>query len=149
MAGKRAASFIPVPTPVRRPGPNLQVYVIFTELGETRRALRAASHLARDLDGRLVLLAAEAVPYPLPLDKPPVSTEFTERVLSQLVHEQDAEACAVLYFCRDRKETIRRALGPDSLVVLGTRKGWWPSSERMLARLLRRDGHQVIYADIR
>jgi hypothetical protein len=124
------------------------VYVIFTDFEGTRRALQAAAQLAHDLETRFVLLAAQVVPYPLPLDDPPVAAEFTERVLSQLVSEQEAEVSVKLYLCRDRKETIRSALGPDSLVVLGTRRRWWPGSERMLARLLRRDGHKVIYAGI-
>jgi hypothetical protein len=149
VAGTRAAQFQPIAPPVREGGPNLQVYVIFTDFEGTRRALKAAAQLARDLETRFVLLAAQVVPYPLPIDDPPVSTEFTERVLSQLVSEQETEVSVKLYLCRDRKETIRSALGPDSLVVLGTRSRWWPSREWMLARLLRRDGHKVVYADIR
>ena len=144
----RAAQFIPAVSPALEREPNLQLYVIFTNPSGTRRALCAASHLARDLDTRLVLLAAQVVPYPLPLDDPPVSREFTDRILTQLASEQETDIAVKLYLCRDRVETIRRALGPDSLVVLGTRTRWWPGREQMLARLLKRDGHKVIYADI-
>jgi hypothetical protein len=88
------------------------------------------------------------VPYPLPLEHPPVAAEFTERALSQLASGQELEVTIKVYLCRDRNETIRRALTPDSFVVIGTQKRWWLNRDKMLARLLRRDGHSVIVVDI-
>ena len=52
-----------------------------------------------------------------------------------------------VYLCRDRNQTIRQALIPNSIVVIGSRKRWWPTREQWLASLLRRDGHQVIVLD--
>ena len=37
---------------------------------------------------------------------------------------------------------------PDALVAIGTQKLWWPNRDKMLARLLKRDGHNVILVDI-
>ena len=144
----KAAERIPVPCPAPERDPNLQLCVIFTNAEGTKGALRAANCLAHDLDTRVVLLVPQMVPYPLPLEHPPVSAEFTERALSRFASEQELEVSIKVYLCRDRNETIRRALAPDSFVVIGTQKRWWPSRDKMLARLLRRDGHSVILVGI-
>jgi hypothetical protein len=54
-----------------------------------------------------------------------------------------------LYLCRDRDETIRQVLRPESVVVIGRSKWWWPTEENHLARILRRDGHRVIQAHLK
>ena len=122
--------------------------MVFTDLEATRTALKTASDLVRDLNARLVLLVAKIVPWPLPLTAPPVSGEFTERVLSQLLSEQETDITARVYLCRDRDLTIRHALEPGSVVVIGSRKRCWPYRTAPLARLLKRDGHDVIVANI-
>ncbi|MBZ5607335.1 MAG: universal stress protein [Acidobacteriia bacterium] len=147
MARFKSAESIFIAAPVEERDRRLQLYVIFTDFERTQKALDAAHELARDLEARLVLLAAQVVPYPLPLESPPVSEQFTESIMSRLLREQEAEIEARIYLCRDRDQTIRRALGADSLVVIGTRGRWWPGGERKLARLLRRDGHHVILLD--
>ena len=131
----------------RKRDSNLQLHVIFTGLKETEASLGAAGQLARDLGGRLTLMVAEVVPYPLPVDCPPVPAEFTEKVLSQLAGKQEVETRVQVYLCRDRNQTIRQPLIPNSIVVIGSRKRWWPTREQWLASLLRRDGHQVIVLD--
>jgi hypothetical protein len=127
---------------------DLQLYVIFTDIEATKVALKTAIGLARDLNARIVLLVAKIVPWPLPLETPPVSGEFTERVLSQVAGEQEADITARVYLCRDRDPTIRDALNPGSLVVIGRRNRWWPYRTSPLARLLKRDGHDVILVGI-
>jgi hypothetical protein len=119
---------------------------VFTDCEATREALRAARHLARDLKTRLVLLVAKVVPYPVPLEEPLVPGTFTADLLSQLAAEQQAEIAVRVYLCRDRDETIRGALVPGSLVVIGRQKRWWQNQTRVLVRQLRRDGHEVILA---
>ena len=86
------------------------------------------------------------VPYPLPLDRPPVPVEFTERTLRALASEQTVETVVEFYLCRDREDTIRQVLKPESIVVIPGRKRWWPTADNRLAKLLRRDGHRVIFA---
>ena len=124
----------------------LDVHVIFTSFPRTRTALAAAASLAAGLDARVTILAAQVVPYPLPLEEPPVAVDFTEQKLWQMAIEQQSEAAVSIYLCRDREETIRRVLRPESVVVIGGRKWWWPSEEHHLAKTLRRDGHRVILA---
>ena len=133
-------------------GPELNVHVICTNLeGANLERVRAAhslaGKLARDLGARVTLLAAQVVPYPLPLERPPVAAAFTEQALLRMVSEQEVETAIEVRLCRDSEETIREALAPESVVVMGGRRRWWPIREWMLAWKLRRDGHHVIYAD--
>jgi hypothetical protein len=135
------------------PGPrDLVVNVIFTDPEGTALALETAGSLAGSLGASIQLLAAQAVPYRLPLDEPQVSVRFAERLLSDLVDglDQDAfETSARLYLCRNRLETLMRVLRPNSLVVIGGRKRWWPTAASRMARALRSKGHQVVFIDLR
>src|ERR1019366_9439298 len=130
----------------------LEVNVIFTDPQATAAALKTAGSLARDLGACIRVRAAIAVPYALPLDKPPVSVRFTERLLSDLVCrlELDAfEPSVHLYLCRDQVETLLQVLSPNSLVVIGGRKHWWPTAERRMARALRSKGHRVVFVGLK
>src|SRR5579863_4250413 len=133
-------------------GPRLNVHVVCTNLKNSSlksvsAAHRLAGKLARDLGARVTVLVAQVVPYPLPLEKPDVAVEFTEQALVRMIGEQEVETTIEVRRCRDSEETIRGALPPDSVVVMGTRRRWWPIRGWMLAWRLRRDGHDVIYAD--
>ena len=147
VAGMRLTEHLLLALPAEVEGASLQLYVVFTNLAATRRALQIANSLAYDLGARLTLLVAQVVPYPLPLESPAVDVGFTERILSELASQVDADLTVNVYLCRDRCKAIREALRPGSLVVIGSRKGWWPNGERTLARLLRRDGHNVVAID--
>jgi len=62
--------------------------------------------------------------------------------------ESPVETTVRLYLCRDSVETVKSALSPRSVVVVGGRKGWWRSTrEKRLARKLRRAGHEVIFTE--
>jgi len=133
--------------PARQGEDSLHFHVIFTGLKETEISLRVAGELAHGLGGRLTLLVPEIVPYPLPLDCPPVQPDFTEQVLTRLVAAQEVETHVQVLLCRDRNQAIRQTLGPDSIVVIGIRKLWWNYRERFLASRLRLDGHHVIFLE--
>jgi hypothetical protein len=128
----------------------LEVNVIFTNPQATAAALECAVSLAQDLGAVIRLRAGIMVPFPLPLDQPPVSTAFTERMLSDLVSRLDAdgfERTVDLYVCRDWRETLLQILHPDSPVVIGSSGRWWPTAENRLVKALRSKGHRVIVAD--
>jgi hypothetical protein len=133
-------------------GPRLNVHVVCTNLERANlksigAAHRLAGKLARNLGARVTVLAAQVVPYPLPLERPPVPIEFTERALLRMVCDEEVETAIEVRLCRDSEETIREALPPGSVVVMGGRRRWWPIREWIFAWRLRRDGHHVIYAD--
>ncbi len=115
----------------------------------TQATLKAATALAHDLGARITILVAQVVPYPLDLRCPPVPVEFTEQALCTMAADQDVETTIKLYLCRDRQRTVRQALKPDSMVVIEGRQGWWPTADKRLARMLRRDGHHVMIVDPR
>jgi hypothetical protein len=128
----------------------LDVNVIFTDLEATAAALRFAQSFARELGACIRLRAAIAVPLQLPLDQPPVSVAFFQehlRKLASQVAEEGFDPTVHLYLCRDRVPALLQVLLPNSLVVLGGRKHWWPTAESKLARALRAQGHRVILVD--
>lgn len=128
----------------------LEVNVIFTSEQATAAALKAAGALALDLGVCLRVRAAIAVPYALPLDRPLVPVRFTEQVLSDLVRgmEHPAPESAIhLYLCRDRLQTLSRVLPPNSVVVVGGREHWFPTTESRMAKALRSQGHRVVFID--
>jgi len=138
------------PPDVSESSRKLDLQVIFTDLPKTAAALATARTMARGLGARITLMVARVVPYPLPLAEPDVPVEFTERLLESLAGQTDnADTVVEIYLCRDRSETIRRAVPPDSLVIVGApKRRWWPAGwitwEHSLARVLRRDGRRLV-----
>lgn len=80
------------------------------------------------------------VPYPLPLERPPIAIEFTGQALLRMVSEEEVETVIRVRLSRDNEETIREALAPESVVVMSRRGRWRPIPEWMLAWWLRRIG---------
>jgi hypothetical protein len=125
----------------------LQVTVVFTSPTATAAALRKAGALAERLRARIVLLMPQIVPWPLPLESPPVLLDFTQRQLREIAESSPVQTTVCIYLCRDATETLRTVLAPRSLVVIGAATRWWLARERRLARQLRRAGHEVIVGD--
>ncbi len=126
----------------------LEVVVLFTDVQGTLRALKTAAELARNLNGRIRLLAPQVVPYPLSLDHPQVSNDFNQKRFQTLAANGSApvgiDTRVEMCWCRDRDTALCQALEPEALVVVGARRSWWPSHEKNLATKLRRKGHHVI-----
>lgn len=125
----------------------LEVNVIFTSPEATAAALKAAESFARELGAQIRLRAGLVVPVQLPLDQPLVSVEFLEKALQELVNRSEPnglEPTAHLYICRDWIDTLSEIVKPDSVVVIGARKRWWPTSASRLARALRKNHNRVI-----
>jgi len=127
----------------------LEVLVVFTNTPGTLAALQMAERLSKRLEARLRLLMPYEVPYTLPLTKPAVPVGFLESQLRTLAHQAPMEIAAHIYLCRNKRRTLRLVLKPHSLVIVGGRKRWFPTAEQRLAHALKRDGHHVIFADLR
>ncbi len=125
----------------------LDISVVFTSVDATLRALQEAGNLARSLGGRITLIVPEIVPYPLPLTSPPVRMEFNERRVRVIANNSRIETRVSIYLCRDALETLQSVLKPHSLVVIGSRKSWWPTAAKRLAAKLRHFGHQVVITE--
>jgi len=123
----------------------LEVNVIFTDWQETAAALKFAQSFARGLGARISLRTAIAVPFQLPIDQPAVSVPFLQHVMRKLVAQLNREAfdpTVHLYLCRDLVWALSQVLKPNSLVVIGGRKRWWPTAETRMARALRDKGYR-------
>jgi len=133
--------------------PNLNISVIFTTVDSTLAALKCAGRLAGDLGARISLVVTQVVPYPLPLDRPPISQEVSERRFRVIAGESRVETSVAVYFCRDRLATLTAVLRPHSVIVVGGKKRHWSrawalSPEKRLVRELRRAGHEVIFSEM-
>ena len=113
----------------------------------TLAALKEAGNLANSLGARITLVVPQVVPYPLPLETPPVLVEFNENRFRVMASESPVETSVQIYLCRDRFETLTSVLKPGSIVVLGGPKRWWPTKDELLARRLRRAGYEVIFKE--
>jgi len=126
----------------------LEVAVVFTSAAATIAALRKAGALADSLSARVTLVVPQIVPYPLPLESPPVLLDFSEHRFREIAKESPVETTVRIFLCRDKVETLKSVLAPQSLVVIGGQRHWWPTREKGLARQLRRAGHEVVFTEM-
>jgi hypothetical protein len=127
----------------------LEVVVIFTDTSGTLAAMQMADRLAQKLEAHLRVLMPYEVPFALPLTKPAVAVSFLEDQLRTLASKVTMEIAAQIFLCRDKWRTLRLVLEAGSLVIVGDRKRWWPTPEQRLARALSKDGHHVVFAELR
>lgn len=128
----------------------LRVNVIFTDPTGTIAALKMAEKLASDMEASVKVIVAQAVSYNFDLEHPQVDIDFLRRTALDIALEQihDAnESTVQVCICRDKLKALLRILTPNSLVVIGAKKRWWPTEESRLAKALRREGHEVVFAD--
>ena len=126
----------------------LTAVVPYTTPELTRAALRHIG-VCSDLDVRVSLLDVQVVPFPCPLDRPPIDKEFSVSRLQGLIAESGLRGRAGVLYTRDWVEGFQRVLGPESLVVLTTKHQWWPTREKRLAQTLSKAGHQVTLLRVR
>jgi hypothetical protein len=122
----------------------LPVFVLFTSIKMTLKALEKAVQLARSRRTGITILALRTVPFPLPLDEPPVPFEFVIRRFEKLAEPFPEKTRISAYLCRDPMEALKRLLIRNCQVVMGVRKNLWPNRDQRLARGLRRSGYDVI-----
>ena len=113
----------------------------------TLAALKEAGQLANSLSARITLVVPQVVPFPLPLETPPVLVEFNENRFRVMASESPVQTSVQIFLCRDRVETLAAVLKPGSIVVVGGRKRWWPTKDETLTRQLRRAGHEVVFKE--
>ena len=125
-----------------------EISVIFTSFDATAAALKIAGTLVKGLSAHVKLVVPQVVPYPLPLDNPPVLREFCERRLRDITNESPLDTTVLVYLCRNRLATLRAVLKRGSIVVIGGCRRWWPTREKSLARKMCRSGYEVIFTEM-
>ena len=145
---RRLTTEIGLPERPATEGSLLDITVIFTTVDATIAALKRASILAESLGARITLVSPQIVPYPLPLASPPVLLDFQERRFREIAAESAVDIRVQLYLCRDGVETLKKVLKPNSIVVIGGRKRWWPTREQKLARTLLKARHHVMLLEV-
>jgi hypothetical protein len=125
----------------------LDIAVVFTSVESTLAALKEAGTLANSLGARIKLVVPQVVPYPLPLETPPVLVEFNEKRFWVMARQSPVETSVQIYLCRDQFETLSSILEPGAIVVLAGQKRWWPGREKSLANKLRKAGHEVVFKE--
>ncbi len=125
------------------PERRLEIDVLYTQPDLTRRVMERAMILTRGLDARITVLAVHAAPYPAPLGCPSAVHAFLVEHLVELCAKSPLPAEARIIVARSSYEGFRRALKPESIVLLATRKRFWRTPEQRLARALAADGHRV------
>jgi hypothetical protein len=126
----------------------LNIAVVFTSVEATLAALKEAGRLADSLHARVELIVPQVVPYPLPLQSPPVLIDFNEKRFRIIASQSPVETIVRIYLCRDAAETLPKVLRRGSLVVMGGRHRWWPTREKAMARILRKAGHEVVFKEL-
>jgi hypothetical protein len=145
----KAATEIPARLTAESSESRLNVVVVFTSVDATVEALQKAGNLAESLGAQITLVVPQIIPFPLPLTSPPVLLDFQEKRFREIASKSPVDVLVQLYLCRDARVTLNKVLHPHSLIVVGSRKKWWPTSEARLARELKRAGHEVILAEMR
>ena len=103
--------------------------------------------MADGLNFRISVLVASEVPFPLPLNAPPISVAFMEERLREAIVHAGVPAMVEILLCRDRIAAIRKTLPAHSLVIIGGRKRWYVHGPNKIARILKRDGHRVVLVE--
>src|SRR5262245_6352769 len=106
----------------------LSVVVPYTTPNLTRAALRHSS-ACKALGVHISLVDVQVVPYPCPLDQPLIDKGHAKRRLQGFLNEDGLSGNAAVLYSRDWLEAFLRLLEPHSLVVLATRRRWWPTRE--------------------
>jgi len=134
---------------------SLQLNVIFTGQSATRAALKKAGQLAGGLDALIRVIVLKAVPYPLPIDTPPVAMRFDRERMLAFVSENSDDPSVLMCYCRDEADALLYLLetNPPSLrsnsivVIAGKKRRWLPTKEQVIAGKLEEAGHRVVFVD--
>lgn len=118
--------------------------MLHTDARATVRAIEQVAGLTEGLAANIRVLVLQVVPYPLPLETPDVPVQFTSERVAKMLAPLGVEVQLEICVGRDRSAMLASAFSPGSLVVVGSKRRWWPSEESKIRRLLRRLGHQVI-----
>jgi hypothetical protein len=120
----------------------MDLVVLPTDPVLTRTVLRRAVALTAGLQARISLVAVHSMTYPAPFRRATSAHAFLVDQLMELAGDCALPVNAQAVLARYCEDGFRFALRPESTVLVGTYRHFWPTSEERLARLLVSDGHK-------
>jgi hypothetical protein len=129
-----------------RVGPG-EVFVIFTSTGDTLRAVRVASRLAREMRRGVTIIHFRPIGFAAPLEEPPGLSPVETDAFKARLAEEACDARIRVCVCRDARQAIPSVLPARSLVVVGGRHHWWPTRSDRWRRDLEARGYVVAFVD--
>jgi hypothetical protein len=126
------------------PTGQIELIVLYTEPAITQAVLGRVVSLSAGLDAKISLVAVHSVPYQVPLECPAAVHSYLERQLTNLADSCSLPVSPLIVLARSRAEGFGFALKRGSTIVIGTRRQFWRTRERSLARDLAGSGHKVV-----
>jgi hypothetical protein len=124
-----------------------QLYVLFTDLEATLRAVRVAERLAPAFGGRVTVVHFRPVDFGAPLDAPAGISPAESEAFRERLEEAGGEVDVTVCVCRDARRALPSVIDPHSLVVVGGRHRWWPTAADRWRRMLEDDGYVVAFVN--
>jgi hypothetical protein len=124
-----------------------QVYVLFTDLEETLRAVRVAKRLARAIGSGVTVIHFRSIGFGAPLEQPAGLSPVETDAFKARLEAEDCDARVRVCLCRDARQAIRSVIDGRSLVVIGGRRGWWPTPSKRWRRILEAQGYLVVFVN--
>src|ERR1019366_4499035 len=121
---------------IERPERPLELVVPYTNPALTARALATAVELARGFEAAVTLMGVYVLPYPSPLECQEGIRKRLEAELTAVARTSPVSIRVKLVFARDCEDAYLGLLRRQSLVVIGTKDGWWRPREEHVARRL-------------
>jgi hypothetical protein len=120
----------------------LDIVIPFTTPELTRTAINAANRMGAGLHAALRLVRVQVVPFELDLNRPPVFIDFLKEQLGGF--KSTLPLAGEVRLARDFEDGLKSTLGPDSVVILATKRRPWKTSTERLSRSLRRSGYRTV-----
>jgi hypothetical protein len=122
----------------------VRLVVPYTDPVATSRVLDKAAALTSGIGATVLLLAVQVLPFPAPFYLPRAVHEHLEARLAELVAAYPGAVDAKIVLARCLEDGFAAGLPDCSTVVVGVGTHWWQFRGRSLARLLARQGHEVV-----
>ena len=147
---------LPAPVPTRQDGdgptpPAVRtdtVSVLYTTEEETLAAAHVAALLAEAMGVALTVIDVRTVPYPLSVDAPAGVSPAEGDAFKQRLEAEGIDARVRVFLCRNRKNVVPKAFRGHSLIVIGGKRRWWPTTTDRWRRRLESAGHFVLTVDV-
>jgi hypothetical protein len=120
----------------------LDLVIPFTTPELTRAAINAANRMGAGLNAALRLVRVQVVPFELDLHRSPVFIDFLKEQLAGF--ESALPMAGEVRLARDFEDGLKGTLGPDSVVILATKRRLWRTNTERLSRRLRRFGYRTV-----